>query len=104
MGLVMCPQQHAALNKRAMCRTQLAELIRFSSSQSGEEETSLKDYVGRMKPGQQGIFFISADSKLSAESSPFVEKLQKRGFEVRPAWGPVQREWEMSKDRKTTTG
>lgn len=37
-----------------------------------------------MKPNQQGIFYIAADSVHAAESSPFVEKLQKRGFEVRP--------------------
>lgn len=36
-----------------------------------------------MKPGQQGIFYISADSAHAAESSPFTEKLQKRGLEVR---------------------
>ena len=36
-----------------------------------------------MKSGQQGIFYISADSVHAAESSPFVEKLQKRDLEVR---------------------
>ena len=65
-----------------MCRDQLAGLLRLKSSQSGEGETSLADYVQRMQSGQQGIFYISADSVQGCESSPFVEKLQKRGLEV----------------------
>ncbi|KAK9804487.1 hypothetical protein WJX73_008885 [Symbiochloris irregularis] len=63
-------------------KAQLSELVRFKSNQSGDSETSLKDYVSRMQDGQQGIFYIAADTATAAESSPFVEKLQSRGFEV----------------------
>ena len=69
-----------------LCRTQISELVRFKSSRSGEGETSLKDYVSRMQDKQQGIFYIAADTVTAAESSPFVEKLHSRGFEVSAGW------------------
>ena len=48
----------------------------------GDELTSLAGYVGRMKEGQKGIFYMAADSKKTAEQAPFVEKLIAKGYEV----------------------
>jgi len=71
-----------AIHEDSHNRQKMSELLRFSSSRSSRDMTSLKDYVTRMNQGQKDIFYITGESKKAVESSPFVEKLRKKGFEV----------------------
>jgi molecular chaperone HtpG len=59
----------------------LAKLLRFASTQA-DEGVSLKDYLGRMKEGQEAIHYITADTLAAAKSSPQLEIFRKKGIEV----------------------
>ncbi|XP_029909570.1 endoplasmin [Myripristis murdjan] len=63
-------------------RTRLAKLLRFQTSHSESELASLEQYVERMKEKQDKIYFMAGTSRKEAESSPFVERLLKKGYEV----------------------
>ncbi|XP_036373483.1 endoplasmin [Megalops cyprinoides] len=63
-------------------RTRLAKLLRFQTSHSESGLSSLEQYVERMKEKQDKIYFMAGTSRKEAESSPFVEKLLKKGYEV----------------------
>ncbi|CAE7159456.1 unnamed protein product, partial [Symbiodinium necroappetens] len=63
-------------------RTKVAELLRYHTSKSGDEQISLKEYVDRMKEGQNDIFYITGESIAAVSSSPFLETLRKKGIEV----------------------
>lgn len=65
-------------------RERIAKLLRFISThdESDEPTVSLTDYVGRMKEGQEKIYFVTADSLNAAKSSPHLEVFRKKGIEV----------------------
>jgi molecular chaperone HtpG len=62
----------------------LAKLLRFSSTHADREEqtVSLADYVGRMKPGQDKIYYVTAETYLAARNSPHLEIFRRRSIEV----------------------
>merc|ERR1719233_350610 len=70
------------IHEDSVNRKKLANLMRFYSSQSGDEMTSLKDYVSRMKDNQKDIYYITGESKDVVSNSSFVERVKKRGMEV----------------------
>jgi molecular chaperone HtpG len=62
----------------------LAKLLRFASTHSdtAEQTTSLSDYIGRMKEGQDAIFYVTGETFNAAKNSPHLEIFRKKGVEV----------------------
>jgi molecular chaperone HtpG len=65
-------------------KERIAKLLRFVSTASEGDlpDVALADYVGRMKEGQDKIYFITADSLSAARNSPHLEVFKKKGVEV----------------------
>ena len=78
-------------------KDRLARLLRFTStaSQGEAEDVSLADYVARMKPGQEKIYYVTAESLAAAKNSPHLEVFRKKGIEVLLLYDRVD-EWMLS--------
>jgi molecular chaperone HtpG len=78
-------------------RERIAKLLRFTSTHTDSEEqnVSLADYVSRMKPEQDKIYYVTADSFSAARSSPHLEVFRKKGVEVLLMYDRVD-EWVVS--------
>jgi molecular chaperone HtpG len=65
-------------------RDKLLPLLRFASTHEAgdEDKVALADYVARMRPGQEKIYYVLAESRAAARSSPFIEQLRARQVEV----------------------
>merc|ERR1712194_396467 len=70
-------------------RGKIADLLRYTTSKSSSEVVSLKEYVDRMKEGQEGIYYITGESVASVDASPFCETLKKMGLEVMYMCDPI---------------
>jgi molecular chaperone HtpG len=63
-------------------KERIAKLLRFRSTACDEVTVSFADYIGRMKDGQDKIYYITADSLPAAKASPHLEIFRKKGIEV----------------------
>ena len=65
-------------------KDKIAKLLRFASTHAdtADETVSLADYVGRMKEGQEKIYYVTAESFNAAKNSPHLEIFRKKGIEV----------------------
>ncbi|ORM39905.1 Heat shock-like 85 kDa protein [Babesia sp. Xinjiang] len=68
---------------------ELASLVTFWSTKSGQDRVTLDDYVKRMKPDQPAIYYLTAENIESAQSSPSLEKLKALDYEVLYALEPI---------------
>jgi molecular chaperone HtpG len=75
----------------------IAKLLRFASTHvdSDVQDVSLTDYLGRMKEGQEKIYYATAENYNAAKSSPHLEIFRKKGIEVLLLWDRVD-EWMLS--------
>jgi molecular chaperone HtpG len=87
-------EQFGAILKEGMTadgdnRARLVPLLLFESSQDPEKRTTLKEYVERMKEGQNEIYYLTGASRRVVENSPHLEALRAKGYEVLYLIDPV---------------
>jgi molecular chaperone HtpG len=74
-------------------REALLNLVLFQSTHSESELVTLKEYVERMKPGQDKIYFASGEDRKTIENSPHLEAFKAKGYEVLLLSDPVDEMW-----------
>jgi molecular chaperone HtpG len=85
----ICWSQFGSVLKEGVAEDQanqdkVLKLLRFTSTHSGDalESVALADYVGRMKEGQDKIYYLTAENFNAASQSPHLEVFRKKGVEV----------------------
>ncbi|HEY3748003.1 MAG TPA: molecular chaperone HtpG [Pseudonocardiaceae bacterium] len=74
-------------------RDTILEIASFASTHDAEKPTTLREYLERLKPGQQDIYYATGDSRSMIESSPHMEAFRDKGFEVLYLTDPVDEMW-----------
>ncbi|WIX90830.1 molecular chaperone HtpG [Amycolatopsis sp. DG1A-15b] len=74
-------------------REAILEISSFASTHDTEKPTSLRDYVSRMKEGQEHIYFMTGESRSAIENSPHMEAFRAKGFEVLVLTDPIDEMW-----------
>merc|ERR1712194_146767 len=77
------------IHEDSMNRTKVAVLMRYRSSESGDEQVSFKEYVDRMEEGENDAYYITDESIVVVSSSPYLETLRMKGLEVLYMADPV---------------
>ena len=70
------------IHEDSVNRQKLASFLRFETTKSEGKQISLESYIENMKENQKGIYYITGESKKAIMHSPFLEKLNSKGFEV----------------------
>jgi molecular chaperone HtpG len=74
-------------------RDSILEISSFASTHDADAPTTLKDYVARMKEGQEVIYYLTGESRSIIENSPHMEAFQAKGFEVLVLTDPIDEMW-----------
>lgn len=75
---------------------ELLPLYRFASTESPTALTTLHEYVARMKPGQEAVYFMTGESRATLENSPHLEAFRDKGYEVLLLTDRVDEVWTQS--------
>ncbi|MET9000399.1 molecular chaperone HtpG [Amycolatopsis sp. Hca4] len=74
-------------------REAILEISSFASTHDSEKPTSLRDYVSRMKDGQEHIYYMTGESRSAIENSPHMEAFRAKGYEVLVLTDPIDEMW-----------
>ncbi len=84
------PLLKSGLDQDYVNRDQIIQLLRFQSTKTKVDEyASLKDYLTRMKPSQEAIYYLAGESRASVEANPNLEYFKKQDIEVLILCDPV---------------
>jgi molecular chaperone HtpG len=93
-------KEFGAILKQGLCGPEeperkevLLQLLLSPSSQSGDGLTTLEEYVGRMKPGQEATYYLAGISREVVAQSPHLEAFREKGYEVLYLTDPVDELW-----------
>jgi len=71
----------------------ILDIASFPSTQDSEQPTSLRDYLSRMKDGQEDIYYLTGESRSTIENSPHLEAFRAKGYEVLLLADPIDEMW-----------
>ncbi|MBQ0854606.1 molecular chaperone HtpG [Streptomyces sp. BH-SS-21] len=71
----------------------LLEVVSAASTNDPEKTTTLREYVERMKDGQEAIYYLTGETRATVENSPHMEALAAKGYEVLILTDPVDEVW-----------
>ncbi|MET7637379.1 molecular chaperone HtpG [Streptomyces sp. NPDC005438] len=74
-------------------REAILDICSFDSTHDSEQQTSLRDYVSRMKEGQEHIYYLTGGSRSRLENSPHMEAFKDKGLEVLLLTDPIDEVW-----------
>jgi molecular chaperone HtpG len=74
-------------------RSAILDIASFSSTHDAEQPTTLAEYVGRMKDGQEDVYYMTGESRAMIENSPHLEGFRAKGYEVLLLTDPVDEMW-----------
>jgi molecular chaperone HtpG len=74
-------------------RDAILEIASFASTHDAEQVTTLRQYLERMKEGQDHVYYMTGGSRSIIESSPHMEAFRARGFEVLILTDPIDEMW-----------
>ncbi|RCK79457.1 MAG: Chaperone protein HtpG [Candidatus Ozemobacter sibiricus] len=74
-------------------RDKLFEVCLFPSTAAGDDLCTLEEYVERMKPGQDAIYYVTGETRTTMENSPLLEAFRDKGYEVLLLSDPVDEVW-----------